>query len=128
MVDTGLALQAALYRRLTEQLDVPVYDAVPMGQPLPYVTIDSEMAQDASPISGLVRTRHLIYLSVWSNHQGQKQVKAIMAQIRQALHRHPLELDTGRAFGLSVDSMRTNPEPDGVTYQGAVTVSVTTQG
>lgn len=124
---TSLALQTALYQRLTSTLSVPVYDSVPMDTPPPYVTLDSEIAQDNTPVSGKTRERRLLYLSVWSNYQGQKEVKAIMGEIKTALHRTKLVLESGRAFGLSVDSQRTNREPDGITFQGAVTLSVLTQ-
>lgn len=127
MDDPGLALQKALYQRLTDQLDVPVYDAVPMRTAYPYVTIDSEIILNATPVSGRTRANRLIYLSVWSNYPGQAEVKRIMASISAALDRHQLALASGRAFGLSVESMRTNREPDGVTYQGAIALRVHTQ-
>ena len=144
MSDPAIALQAALFRRLTAELSVPVYDAVPMDTPPPYVTIDSEIATNVTPISGRKRASRLLYLSVWSNYQGQAEVKRINAEIEAALDRRPLTLKPlideryvengyyderpdGRAFGVTVERMSTNREPDGITYQGSVTVRIFTQ-
>lgn len=127
MSDPAIALQVALYQRLTAELSVPVYDAVPMETPPPYVTIDSEVSTNTTPISGRKRASRLLYLSVWSNYQGQAEVKRINAEIEAALDRRPLTLTDGRAFGVTVERMSTNREPDGITYQGSVTVRIFTQ-
>lgn len=127
MSDPAIALQAALYQRLSAELSVPVYDAVPMDTPPPYVTIDSEISTNTTPISGRKRASRLLYLSVWSNYQGQAEVKRINAEIEAALDRRPLTITDGRAFGVTVERMSTNREPDGITYQGSVTVRILTQ-
>lgn len=127
MSDPALAVQQALYERLSAELSVPVYDHVPSGTPYPYVTLDYEVSTNATPISGRRRARRLIYLTVWSNYAGQAEVKRINGEIYAALDRRPLPLASGRAVAVSVDRTSTRREPDGVTYQGAVTVSVLTQ-
>lgn len=127
MSDPAIALQTALFQRLTAALSVPVYDAVPMDTPYPYVTIDNEIATNDTPISGRKRASRLLYLSVWSDYRGQAEVKRINAEIESALDRHPLILSAGRAFGVTVERMSTNREPDGITYQGSVTVRIFTQ-
>lgn len=127
MSDPAIALQTALYQRLATELSVPVYDAVPMDTPPPYVTIDSEISTNTTPISGRKRASRLLYLSVWSNYQGQAEVKRINAEIEAALDRRPLTITDGRAFGVTVERMSTNREPDGITYQGSVTVRILTQ-
>ncbi|MGV6473505.1 DUF3168 domain-containing protein [Azotobacter vinelandii] len=126
MSDPSLALQQALYQRLSAELSVPVYDAVPMETPYPYVTLDYEVSSNASPISGRKRQQRLIYLSVWSDYQGQAEVKGILAEIQAALDGRPLELTTGRAVAVRVLRTSTHREPDGVTYQGSATVGVLT--
>lgn len=127
MSDPSLALQAALYQRLTAELSVPVYDAVPMDTPYPYVTLDAEVSSNASPISGRRREQRFVYLSVWSTYAGQAEVKRILGEIAAALDGRPLELLAGRAVAVRVERMSTQREPDGVTYQGTVTVRVLTQ-
>lgn len=126
MTDVSTALQAALYQRLAAELTVPVYDAVPMDTPYPYVTFDSEQASNISPVSGRQRQQHLLYLSVWSDYQGQAEVKRINAEIYAALNERPLPLAVGRAVSVRVQRMSAEREPDGRTYQGAVTIRVIT--
>ena len=127
MADPAIPLQAALYARLSDELSVPVYDAVPMDTPYPYVTIDSEQATNTSVISGRKRANRIVYLSVWSNYRGQAEVKRINAEIEAALDERPLTLSDGRAFGVRVERMSTNRDADGETYQGAVTLRIISQ-
>lgn len=126
MADPGFSLQVALYERLTARLTVPVFDAVPMDTPFPYVTIDSEIADDESPLFGRKRDRRLVYLSVWSNYQGQSEVKRILGEIIAALHEKRLALEEGRAVSVRVTRVSSNREPDGVTYQGSATLNILT--
>ena len=127
MADPGTSLQAALYARLTAEVSCPTYDAVPMDAAMPYVTIDSEMATNASPVSGRKRASRLLYLSVWSQYRGQREIKQIMAQIEAALDSRPLTLADGRAFGVRVERMSTQRDVDGETYQGSITLKANTQ-
>jgi hypothetical protein len=130
MSDPSLALQTALYQRLTAALaaqSVPVYDAVPNGTPYPYVTLDYEAVDNTTPISGRKRENRLFYLSVWSNYKGQAEVKRINAAIAEALDEQPLALSTGAAVSVRVLRTGTNREPDGVTYMGSVTLRIITQ-
>lgn len=127
MADPAIPLQVALYARLRAELSVPVYDAVPMDTPYPYVIIDSELMRNASPLNGRKRASRLIYLSVWSDYRGQAEVKRLNAEIEAALDARPLVLTDGRAFGVRVERMGTNRDADGLTYQGSVTVRLMTQ-
>lgn len=127
MADPAIPLQAALYARLSDELSVPVYDAVPMDSELPYVTLDYEAMTNTSPLSGRDRASRLTYLSVWSDYKGQREVKQIMSEVYAALNQRPLVLADGRAFGVRVERMSTNRDADGVTFQGSVTVRVITQ-
>ena len=92
MSDPAISLQAALYHRLSSELTTPVYDAVPMGAPYPYITIDNEQVTNTSPISGRKRAQRFIYLSVWSDYKGQSEVKRINSEIEAALDERPLVL------------------------------------
>jgi len=127
MSDPSLALQAALYQRLSAELSCPVYDAVPPEAAYPYVVLDAEAVTNASPLSGRKREHRYLYLSVWSNYAGQAEVKRINGEIAAALDERPLQLSAGRAVSVRVERMSTGREADGVTYQGAVTVRVITQ-
>jgi hypothetical protein len=106
---------------------VPVFDAVPMGTAYPYVTLDYEVSDNASPISGKKREKRLFYLSIWSSYKGQAEVKRINSEISAALDEVALPLSTGRAVSVRILRTSTNREPDGVTYMGSVTLQVITQ-
>lgn len=127
MSDPGLALQKALFERLSSTLSVLVFDAVPEGTAYPYVTLDYEVTDNTSPISGKKRENRLFYLSVWSNYQGQAEVKRINGEIAEALDEVALPLSTGTAVSVRVLRTETNREPDGKTYMGSVTLRIITQ-
>lgn len=126
MSDPSVALQAAIYQRLASQLSCPVYDAVPEGAALPYVTLDYEVSDNRDYLRQR-KDQRWAYLAVWSDYQGQKEVKEIMAAIDAALHGYRPTLTTGRVADIRVDRKRTNREPDGRTYQGQVTLRIITE-
>jgi hypothetical protein len=127
MSDPGLALQKALFQKLSATLSAPVFDAVPVGTPYPYVTLDYEVTTNSTPVSGRKRENRLFYLSVWSSYQGQAEVKRINGEISAALDEVALLLSTGTAVSVRVVRTETNREPDGKTYMGAVTLRIITQ-
>jgi len=126
MADPAFALQVALYDRLAAGLPCPVHDGVPDNAPFPYVTLDSSIS-DAADFLASRKDQRFLYLSVWSQYQGQKEVHEIMAAIDGLLHNQPLPLTTGHVVGMQVTRKQTSREPDGMTYQGAVTLRVITQ-
>ena len=127
MSNPGLALQKALFERLSARLSTPVFDAVPAGTPYPYVTLDYEITDNTTPVSGKKRENRLFYLSVWSSYQGQAEVKRINGEIADALDEVALALETGTAVSVRVVRTETNREPDGKTYMGSVTLRIITQ-
>ncbi|MBA1192854.1 DUF3168 domain-containing protein [Pseudomonas entomophila] len=126
MADPAVSLQEALFARLDAEVSCPVYDGAPMDAPMPYVSIDSEIAVNTSPIAGRKREQRLIYLSVWSNAIGQAEVKRINGEIVAALDERPLALSVGRAVSVRVEQVGAQRDADGVTYQGSITVRVIT--
>lgn len=126
MADPAVSLQEALFARLDAEVSCPVYDGAPMDAPMPYVSIDSEIAANTSPIAGRKREQRLIYLSVWSNAIGQAEVKRINGEIVAALDERPLTLSVGRAVSVRVEQVGAQRDADGVTYQGSITVRVIT--
>ncbi|WP_281211517.1 DUF3168 domain-containing protein [Pseudomonas fulva] len=126
MADPAWALQVALRARLVAGLPCPVHDGVPDNSPFPYVTLDSAVS-DAADFLASRKDQRFLYLSVWSQYQGQKEVHEIMSKIDALLHNQPLTLTTGHVIGMQVTRKQTSREPDGRTYQGAVTLRVLTQ-
>ncbi|WP_062383586.1 DUF3168 domain-containing protein [Pseudomonas abietaniphila] len=127
MSDPGIALQKAIYEKLSASLSAPVFDDVPDDTPFPYVTLDYEAVDNTTPISGKKRENRLFYLSVWSDYQGQEEVKRINGEIADALDEVALPLETGTAVSVRVVRTETNREPDGKTYMGSVTLRIITQ-
>ena len=126
MADPSVALQEALFTRLAAEVSCPVHDGAPMDSPMPYVSIDREISTNASPISGRRREQRLVYLSVWSDAHGQAEVKQILGEVVAALDERRLPLTVGRAVSVRVEQADAQREPDGVTYQGSLTVRVIT--
>ena len=121
--DFQTALFSTLKTALASSPAVPLYDFVPQGTKYPYVTIDYQTDMNADFLS-LRKTEKMLYLSVWSDYRGQKQVLDIMSRIDTALHHASLTLTSGRIAQMRVLSKRTNREPDGVTYMGQVKLQV----
>lgn len=126
MADPSFALQVALFDRIKAEVSCPIYDSVPMDAALPYVSFDYEISSNSDPLASR-RDIRLFYLSVWSDFKGQEEVKRLMAEIDTATHERPLPLATGRVVSIRVERKQTNREPDGVTYQGSVTLRIITQ-
>ena len=126
MTDPSWSLQQALYQALSAALPCPVYDAVPQGAAYPYVTIDREVRRNADFLNSRLDER-FVYLNVWSDYPGQKEVKEIIAAIDAALHRQPLEIADGRVVSCIVRDTDTSRDADGVTYMGRVTLQILTQ-
>lgn len=127
MADPSFALQVALFDRLTDEVvSCKTYDHVPMNTPYPYITIGSEISNNDDPLAGRREIR-LVYLTVWSDFEGQEEVKRIMAEVDSALHQRPLPLSTGRVISLRVIRKQATPEPDCITYQGSVTLRILTE-
>lgn len=126
MPDPSVALQEALFARLTAEVSCPIYDGAPMDTDMPYVSIDREISTNTTPIAGRKREQRLIYLSVWSDAHGQAQVKRIVGEVVAALDERRLPLEVGRAVSVRVEQADAQREPDGVTYQGSITVRVIT--
>lgn len=127
MADPSFALQVALFDRLTDEVvSCKTYDHAPMNTPYPYITIGSEISNNDDPLAGRREIR-LVYLTVWSDFEGQEEVKRIMAEIDSALHQRPMPLSTGRVISLRVIRKQATLEPDCITYQGSVTLRILTE-
>ena len=123
MSEPSVAFQSAIYTELNSSLSVPIYDSVPQGAALPYVTIDFQDSVNADYLSGR-KDQKTMYFAVWSDSRGQKQVLEIMAELDGLLHDKKFTLSVGRIAQMRVLSKRTNREPDGVTYMGQLRLQV----
>jgi hypothetical protein len=126
MIDAEV--QESLYETLVTALTgvATVYDAVPQGATYPYVVIDSQEIVPFDPFNSR-RDERFVYLSVWSQYRGQKEVLNILSLIDSALHRKKLPIDEGRIAMVYVTDKRTMREPDNLTFQGAIKVRLITE-
>lgn len=117
-------LQDAIDGVLNTALSCAVYDYVPIGATYPYVVIDSQLATDNQNLSSQ-RERIFVYLSVWSNYKGSKEVLDLMRTIRTALQNTRPTLTSGTVVNMVVTRETTDRDVDGQTFMGRVTLDVT---
>jgi len=126
MSDPALALQTAIYAELNANLTVPIYDAVPQNASFPYVTIEYQESVNGNFLTSRTEQK-TIFLAVWSDYRGQKEVLTIIAEIDNLLHEKNLTLSAGRIALMQIAAKRTNRESDGVTFMGRVSLKITLQ-
>jgi len=103
-----------------------IYDDVPQGSPLPYVTLGQATARDWST-AGEDGTEHTLTLHVWSNARGKKQVHEILGAVRAALHDQPLALAGHRLINLRHEFSEARRDADGETIHGTARFRAVTE-
>lgn len=122
------AVQRAFYARLTEALDVPVYDFVTEDTPYPYVVIGEATEVDDNTHDSFGRTLTQT-LHVWTRgHGGFDPALEIVDQIQQALD-HKLDLDIvgHRLVTLRLDQTLTMRDPDPLIRHAPIRFRVQTE-
>jgi len=123
-------LQKALFSRLKAILDgsgVGVYDHVPEDdQAMPYITIDhhERLRRDSYDAEG---AQHSIWLTIWSDYRGMKEVSEIIGKAAAGLHRSRLVIGEGenaRQGVVTVSGETIRTDADGLTYIGQLVVEV----
>lgn len=115
-------LSAALYRRLSEHQDVPVYDDVPADAAAPYITFGLFTCKEAG-----TKTNDIcdvtVNIDVWSEYAGKKEVNQIANDIITLIQSADLDLSADQfAFlGSEVDFFEAFPE-DTAGYHGVITI------
>jgi hypothetical protein len=94
-----------------------IYDDVPQGSPLPYLTIGQTTVRDWSTATE-DGNEHIFTLHVWSGAKGKKETSEIMGAIRNALHDQPLALTGHRLVNLRHEFSEARRAPDGETIHG----------
>jgi hypothetical protein len=112
-----LALQKALYDRLSQTLSCSVYDAVPQGAAMPYVTIGEDTAIDwSTKLENGQEVTHTLH--IWSGYDGAMEVKQITDTVIQAVTSQPLVLEGFYMVVATLDMTEVIRDPDG--YRHAV--------
>lgn len=110
------ALEAAL-----SDISVPVFDHVPPDQSYPYVSLDKQIVRRADCYDAQAAD-HLIWLTVWSDYRGMKEVTDILSVIEETFHRKKLTLSEGTAVAPKVSNVSASPDVDGLTYMGRAVI------
>jgi len=112
-----LALQKAIYDRLSQALTCTVYDSVPQGAAMPYVTIGEDTAIDwSTKLENGQEVTHTLH--IWSDYEGAKEVKQITDDVIQAITSQPLALEGFYMVIAALDMTEVIRDPDG--YRHAV--------
>lgn len=85
------ALQKAIYDRISD-CSVSVYDSVPDGAIMPYVTLGEDTAIDwSTKLENGQEVTHTLH--IWSEYDGAKEAKQIADKIVQAITSMPLPVE-----------------------------------
>ena len=103
-----------------------IYDDVPQGSPLPYLTLGQSTVRDWSTGTD-DGNEHLITLHVWSDAKGKKQASDIADAVRTALHDQPLTLVGHRLVNLRHEFSEARRDPDGATVHATVRFRAVTE-
>ena len=117
MPSASWSLQQSIFAKLTADatllalLGAPrVYDDVPQGADLPYLTFGQSTARDWSTGSD-DGNEHILTLHVWSQANGKRQAHEIMGAVRTALHDQPLTLSRPPPRQPAPRVLRSPPRP-----------------
>jgi hypothetical protein len=129
----ALDLQSAIYNALTNhasilaELNGPhVFDDVPQGTTLPYITIGDIETRDWDTQTSTGH-EHMVSLHVWSRHRGRKQVQSLIASIDDALDDKALSLQNHGLVNLRVVFWSALRDIDGKGYHGIIRLRAVTE-
>lgn len=127
MSDPTNAVQEAIYDALAAlSPSIDVYDHVPADASFPFVSIDAQEVVQDDYVGERMDIR-FVYLSVWSEQTGKKEVQSLLAQMDTALHRQKLSLPgSARIVVIEVIRKRVDLDADGLTFMGKMTLQLRT--
>jgi hypothetical protein len=133
MPSSSWALQQALYSAVTGSAPLAaligpprVYDDVPQGAALPYLTLGQSTLRDWSTGTDDAE-EHTLTLHVWSRAGGRREMHEVMDVLRVALHDQPLALAGHRLVNIRHEISEARRDPDGETYHGIVRFRAVTE-
>lgn len=133
MTSTSFELQKALVAKLSSDAGVTtllggarIYNDVPRGAALPYVTIGESIVRDWSTGSEGGH-EHLLSIIVWSRAKGEREVHRILSAIEAALHDAALPLNRARLINLRHEFSEIRRDADGETSRGLMRLRAVTE-
>ena len=103
-----------------------IYDDVPQGTRLPYITVGPATSRDWSTSTD-DGTEHTLVLHVWSSARGKKETQEIIAGVRSVLHDQPLALTGHRLINLRHEASDIRRNREGETLHGIVRFRAVTE-
>lgn len=118
------AAQQAIYLALSSYQTTPVYDDVPPGAELPFITIG---AFTCKPISNKTTDIYdcTFQIHIWSEYEGKKEVNDISNDVI-AVVTYPIELEDYEVREQFVDFFEAFPE-ETAGYHGVITLNLILQ-
>ena len=105
-------LQKAIYERLKNNLSCPVYDNIPDGAAMPYVTIGEDTAVDwSTKLENGQEVTHTLH--IWSDYKGMMETKQLINTIIQILTLTPLQVEGFFVVTARLDMVETMRGPEG---------------
>jgi Protein of unknown function (DUF3168) len=119
MPSASWSLQQSIFAALTANSALTaligtdrIYDDVPQGSPLPYLTLGQSTIRDWSTGTE-AGNEHLLTLHVWSDARGKKQASEIIDAVRTTLHDQQLTLVGHRLVNLRHEFSEARRDPGG---------------
>ncbi|MCU0955091.1 MAG: DUF3168 domain-containing protein [Hyphomicrobium sp.] len=133
MMSAGFELQKAVFAKLAGDAQVlallggaRIYNDVPRGARLPYVTIGESTMRDWSTDSEGGH-EHFLSILVWSRANGEREVHQILSAIEVALDGTALSLPGFRLVNLRHEFSEIRREADGETSRGLMRLRAVTE-
>ncbi len=133
MTSAGWALQKAIHERLTTDAGViallggaRVFDDVPRGGPLPYITFANMSERDWSTGND-DGSEHIVALNIWSKAAGRHEADAIAEAVRASLHDQSLTLTDHRLVNMRHEITDVRRDADGETYRAVARLRCVTE-
>lgn len=122
------AAQTIVYQALTLDAGVMalvqgVFDHVPQGQAFPYITIGEDIHSEWDTNSTL-GSDCSITIHTWSRARGRAEIKAIQAEIYEALHRAEMTYPGYRIVSINWEGSQSFMDADALTRHGVQTFRV----
>ena len=133
MASSAWELQKAIYASLIADTALTallggarIYDDVPRGAELPYITFGQSTVRDWSTGTD-PGFEHLFTLHVWTRVNGERLAHQIMAALRDRLHDTALTLASFKLVNLRHEFSDSTRDADGETIHGVVRLRAVTE-
>lgn len=133
MTCASFELQKAVFSKLAGDAQVTallggarIYNDVPRGAALPYITIGDSTVRDWSTGSEGGH-EHLLSILVWSRANGEREVHRILSAVEAALDDAPLTLPGFRLVNIRHEFSEIRRDADGETSRGVMRLRAVTE-